>query len=386
MDSKIQLADLTQHEIEALRTKFNLADAHTHQRQSPTQRDIVARLPELWYEAESRLQADFERELIEAFFRLHGQYTALRVRKSLLSYAASISTLAVAMYLNQQRMSVTLVEPCFDNLYEVLKNVGVQLSPLPESVLHDTENLYQELSQRVHTDAVFLVDPNNPTGFTLLKDRRRGFREVIRYCVDHDKLLIIDLCFAAFALCDENLGRFDLYEILEESGVRYVALEDTGKTWPIQDAKCAILTTSDDIWNDVNNIHTSILLNVSPFVLNLVKHYIRDSIADGLTSIRDITHQNRQTAVDVLAGSILEHQNPVANVSVAWFRITSPELSATKLQRVLVENGVYVLPGTYFYWSKPELGERYIRIALARDPEQFSTAIFALREVLEQYE
>ncbi len=48
------------------------------------------------------------------------------------------------------------------------------------------------------TDALFLVDPNNPTGFTLLSDGRRGFEEVVRFCVDHRKLLIIDRCFACF--------------------------------------------------------------------------------------------------------------------------------------------------------------------------------------------
>ncbi len=31
------LDDITQHEISALKTRFNLADAHTHQDQSDTQ-------------------------------------------------------------------------------------------------------------------------------------------------------------------------------------------------------------------------------------------------------------------------------------------------------------------------------------------------------------
>jgi len=32
------LIDITQHEIEALKTEFNLADAHTHQSQSVSQK------------------------------------------------------------------------------------------------------------------------------------------------------------------------------------------------------------------------------------------------------------------------------------------------------------------------------------------------------------
>ena len=53
---KRQHTDITQHEIDALTRRHNLADAHTHQRQSFAQQLIVESLPRLWYEAETRLQ------------------------------------------------------------------------------------------------------------------------------------------------------------------------------------------------------------------------------------------------------------------------------------------------------------------------------------------
>jgi hypothetical protein len=43
-----RVVDLTQHEIDALTMEYNLADAHTHQSQSPTQHQIVGKLPEMW--------------------------------------------------------------------------------------------------------------------------------------------------------------------------------------------------------------------------------------------------------------------------------------------------------------------------------------------------
>ncbi|CAL9326152.1 pyridoxal phosphate-dependent aminotransferase [Streptomyces sp. SudanB182_2057] len=377
-----QLLDLTQHEIQALQTRHNLADAHTHQEQSPTQRDIVANLPELWYEAEKSRQIDLENQFKEAFFRLHGQ-DSVRRDTTMLSYAASISTLVAGMYLSRNGISVSLIEPCFDNLPDVLKNVGVSPRPIPESVLHDADRIYDELVRHVKTDALFLVDPNNPTGFTLLQHGRKGFEEVVRYCVDHDKLFVVDLCFAAFALADPRFGRFDLYKLLDESGVRYIALEDTGKTWPLQDAKCAMLTCSAGLYEEVYNIHTSVLLDVSPFILNFLTRYVEDSIADNMKSIRDVVTTNRETAQKVLAGSLLEHIDPAVNVSVAWFRITDENLKATDLQRKLTEHDVYVLPGTYFFWHTPEKGERYVRMALARDAAEFEEAVLTLREVVD---
>ena len=92
-----KVLDLTQHEIEDLRMGFNLADAHTHQSQSPTQRGIVENVPKLWYEAEQGRQADFEERCVHAFFTLHGQPTATAKSKVLLTYAASISVMVAAM-------------------------------------------------------------------------------------------------------------------------------------------------------------------------------------------------------------------------------------------------------------------------------------------------
>ena len=47
---------LTQHEVKAIKQKYNFADAHTHQSQSPFQLEIVRSLPELWLEAEKTKQ------------------------------------------------------------------------------------------------------------------------------------------------------------------------------------------------------------------------------------------------------------------------------------------------------------------------------------------
>jgi histidinol-phosphate/aromatic aminotransferase/cobyric acid decarboxylase-like protein len=113
----------------------------------------------------------------------------LRIDRTLLSYAASISAIVAAMFVHQRRLSVALVEPCFDNLRALLVNVGVPLQPLPEQVLYDPDLIYERLAQTVAADVVFLVDPNNPTGVSMLKDGRRGFEAVVGFCQDHSKIL-----------------------------------------------------------------------------------------------------------------------------------------------------------------------------------------------------
>lgn len=383
-DVKRSFEDLTQHEIVALRTQHNLADAHTHQKQSPSQRAIVEALPTLWFEAEQSTQYHFEQKFIEAFFELHGQKGVAAMNRTLLAYAASVSMVIIGMYLKRRNLTVSLIEPCFDNLADLLKELQVGLSPLPEDVLADPSTMYENLVATVKTDVVCIVDPNNPTGFTMLAHGEKSFTELIRYCVDHQKTLIMDFCFASFALCDPNVGRIPIYDLLEASGVSYIVIEDSGKTWPVQDAKCALVTTSRDLFEEIYNTQTTVILNVSPFTLNVLEKYVRDSISDGFASVRDTITTNRRTAIELLAGTVLEHVAPVVETSVAWFAIRDPHIDSTQLQQLLIDYDVYILPGTYFFWNSPSLGDRHVRLALAREPEMFRQAVTALAAALNE--
>jgi aspartate/methionine/tyrosine aminotransferase len=378
--------DITQHEISALKTRFNLADAHTHQDQSITQRQIVERLPELWYRAQSHSQYQSEQEFIQAFFSFHGQEHALKRHDEIyLVYAASIAMHITATYLRKRNMSVGLIEPCFDNLHDLLKHMEVPLIALDESLFQSSANVYAKLqTAAANVDAIFLVDPNNPTGSSMFAEGADTFVEVARYCKDHGKLLILDFCFAAFFKTAGG-SRFDAYAILDDIGTQYIIMEDTGKTWPLQDTKCATIMSSQAINADIYSIVTSVLLNVSPFILNVVTQYIRDSSEDDFESVRCVLEVNRTAARHHLKGDFLSYVTPMVETSVAWFEILREGVTADDLQAYLMEYEVYVLPGKYFYWSQPQTGQKYIRLALARKPEEFEQAVKTIALALEHY-
>ncbi|WP_038436449.1 aminotransferase class I/II-fold pyridoxal phosphate-dependent enzyme [Pseudomonas brassicacearum] len=378
--------DITQHEISALKTRFNLADAHTHQDQSVTQREIVNRLPELWYRAQGQSQYQSEQEFIQAFFTFHGQEHALKRHDEIyLVYAASIAMHITATYLRKRNMSVGLIEPCFDNLHDLLKHMEVPLTPLDEALLQSSTDVYAKLqSAAANVDAIFLVDPNNPTGTSMFAEGADTFVEVARYCRDHGKLLILDFCFAAFFKAAGG-SRVDAYAILDDIGTQYIIMEDTGKTWPLQDTKCATIMSSRALNADIYSIVTSVLLNVSPFILNVVTQYIRDSSEDDFESVRSILDVNRAAARRHLQGSFLSYLTPMVETSVAWFEILREDVSADDLQAYLMAYEVYVLPGKYFYWSQPQAGQKFIRLALARKPEEFEQAVETIALALENY-
>ncbi|RMW03887.1 hypothetical protein ALO99_200323 [Pseudomonas coronafaciens pv. porri] len=82
---------------------------------------------------------------------------------------------------------------------------------------------------------------------------------------------------------------------------------------------------------------------------------------------------------------MLKYMQPMIDTSVAWFEILPAGIDADELQTYLLQWDVYVLPGKYFYWSQPEKGQRYIRLALARKPEEFDAAVQMIAHALEHF-
>jgi aspartate/methionine/tyrosine aminotransferase len=378
--------DITQHEIEALKHEYNMSDAHTHQSQSPSQKEIVRRLPELWYEAEQSRYIDIEQKFIRTFFEFRKQPAALRNNTFLVAYSASISTAIVADYFAQKKMSIAVLEPCFDNLVDILKLSNNVLDPLPESVLFESEDVYTALQESVQADAIYITDPNNPTGKSLMMRGEHYWSELIRFCKDYNKLLMVDFCFSPMLYLNEEYIPFDVYEMLEASGISYITLEDTGKSWPIQDMKASILKSSQDVYVDLFDISTVYLLQVSPFALRVLIEYLKDAMLTDFDYTRKLFLKNWETARQYLQGSIATIQEPDTPAPVIWCRLPDG-VDAEEVKEFLEKNNnVHVVPGKYFFWAHPEENKHFFRLALARDAERFTQSMKHLIIGLDTYE
>jgi aspartate/methionine/tyrosine aminotransferase len=385
MNNTLNFADLTQYEAEAIDQEFNFANAFNQQSPSPSQMSIINRLPEIWLDAKQTKQKHLNQKFIETFYITRGLKSALEPNNIMLHYAASISIIHVANYLLKKRLTVSLIEPCFDSLFDVLKHLEVPTYSLKEDLLHNSDDIYDNLKKHIKTDAIFLVDPNNPTGFTMLGlENQNAFQEIVRFCKDYDKLLIIDHCFSNFLMYDDGIELYDTYQVLKESGIKYMTIEDTGKYWSIQNTKVSMLKVSDSLYEEMYSIYTAYILSISPFILNLLSEYILESHRNQFSSTRFLLNQNRTALKEMLHGSILHLPETTAKTCVAWCEIVDSDIKSTQLQEFLLQTKkVYVLPGTFFYWSNPTLGEKYIRIALARDSDNFAQGMKLLREGLD---
>ncbi|MQY15049.1 LL-diaminopimelate aminotransferase [Streptomyces sp. RB5] len=373
-----RLPNLTQYERIGIERELNLADGHARQLSDSTQREITALLPALYTQCESVGQQSVEALFQDTFYRLAGQQSARTHTSTLMCYSASLATDLVAAFLAAERIRVGLLTPCFDNLAGLLRRRGADLVPVPEETVA-TDALGSLLLGPDAPGALFLTLPNNPTGFSLTPD---AFERVVDICAVSGTLLVIDWTFRFFA----NHGTWDQYAVLERSGVRYLCVEDTGKTWPTLDLKCSILATSASLFGRVEELHNDLLLNVSPFVLRLLVAYLNDSLERGLeSSVCHVVRLNREMLHSALDGSILVPASRGNSLSVEWLRITSPALTGIDVVALLAELGIAVLPGDHFHWDAPDIGSRFVRFALARDPEMFARACSRLRSAIDTH-
>jgi aspartate/methionine/tyrosine aminotransferase len=369
------LKNLTSYEIDSLPYAFNLTDGHAYRNWSAAEEAVIARAAELFKRANRRSQATIERAFIADFLRLARQTNDEASVGFLMCFTASMSFEVLANWLRRKRWSVTLIEPAFDNLADIFRRHDIRLNPFPEMIMEEPAETFTARLPDIADECVCLVTPNNPTGATLTEE---NLRRLAAFCAERGKLLVLDNCFRAYLPRDQV---YDQYRIVIDSGVDFVMVEDTGKTWPTAEIKAPFFAVSRarGLFQEMYDIYTDFLLHVSPVSVGLAHQFIRLSQEDDLALIRDVVARNRRTLYDSLAGTYLTPcEKPFS--SIAWLRIDA-SISARDLKRKLDARGIFVLAGDHFYWSDHRRGSGYIRVALVRDPDLFAEAAVRLAEV-----
>ena len=279
----------------------------------------------------------------------------------------------IANVFRQRSYSVALIEPCFDNIADIFCRHDISLTPITEDVLFNPSVLSTIITDEI--DAIFLVSPNNPTGISY---NRETLTEIAAYCASRSILVVVDSTFRFYADRDHH---FNEYEILSDSGVEFIFIEDTGKTWPTHDLKVSLLSTNSEIYNDLHQVHTDFILHVSPFTIKVTTEFIKNSIRDELASVINCVDLNRLYLKEAIENTCLTMVNDSFG-SVAWLRIAN-HYSSNDIVDALKKNNVQVLPGNNFFWSRPELGAQYLRIALTRDGDKFEQAAHIIRDTLQ---
>lgn len=368
-----QPTKLTDYELESMLAQFNFSAGHARYEHQQAACQAFGEVNHYITSSGDKGQQHLERDFVDAFFELAEQRAYIPRERMLFCGSASMSIEIVANYLRMNKLSVALIEPAFDNLADILRRHGVPLAPLSEFSLSPSR-LANTLNT-VESNAIFLVVPNNPTGFLHSK---ADFELLVDYCVRQNKLLILDFCCRFFS---PELLQWDQYKLLENSGVRYVAIEDTGKTWPTEELKVSTLLADRESFTQLQSIYTDIFLHLSPINFIYVTAYIRTSLKQGLArAVWQLPMTNRAMLRDTIS-SLPMSAHSSEQIGVEWIRIDHV-IDDIALVSMLAAQGIRVVPGRFFFWSNPNEHTNFFRVALMRDSKIFAEGMRLFEKIL----
>lgn len=319
-------------------------------------------------------QEEEEIRFARRYFDIAGESTISTIERLLYVSSASLSIEIIANYLRLEGMSVSLLHPTFDNLADIMKRHKLDLRPIEEDVLH-THLESHLLTYSCDTDAIFLVLPNNPTGWSTSEEE---FGYLVEHCQRNDKLLILDFSFRFYSM---ELLSWSQYDVLDRSGIRYVALEDTGKTWPTNELKISLLRADPLTYEKLTPIYRDLFICASPVALAFISTLLEHSLELGLVNtVLPTCARNRQLLHDALLGSPFIPMS-IGTVPIEWIQCPAG-VASQEIEERLRSEGVFVLPGHPFFWNDPPLGDRFFRIALMRDPIRFANDMLTVASVL----
>lgn len=364
---------LTEVEVEGLGYQYNFADGHAYHDVNEHYTAIIDDLQSYWQEGKNRSIPAMEKAFKNQFAELIDSPALQGNDHFSVCPTASNSIDIAAAWLRKENKRTALIEPAFDNLYLLLKRREVDVVSFDEHALKDPEKL-AEVINHGQIDALFLVNPNNPTG---LEMSEAEFVYLVEQCKIHNITLLLDRTFRIY-----GNTQYDDYRILDEAQVDYVVIEDTGKTWPTQDMKISIMVYPKSVSATMRLLYEEVFLCSSNFALALLKQFVAVTAQVGVDATIKNEVRNRYASVkDALEGTPLQVvENPEkCLLPLCWIDISKTGYDDITFAGLLKQHEIAVLPGRYFYWDSKISHTGHIRVSLMKPDREFYEGIAHLK-------
>lgn len=371
-------SNLTQYEYHALKAEMNLADGHSRQDLDPQFQKIFSNLNQIWREAESTCERKMEIRFRDTYASLIESKLLPKCDNFFISPTASSSIDLVAAFLKEKSATVGLIEPCFDNLALLLKRRGVPLIPVAEQELRDPDQIFKQVNRGVF-NYLFIVNPNNPTGFNLSHNE---LCVIATRCRQEDITIIID---ATFRLYGEDPGGAFVDFLIEEK-VSFILIEDTGKSFPTLEQKASMVIADDNKITELRGIYEEVFLCMSNFTLLLLINFFELTRSIGLSHYlhQDVSIRRELTKRSLDCTTLITTADEAQNslLGVEWLDCSRLCLNDIRVTELLGAAGLAVLPGRHFFWSNAELGYQRVRISLMKPMHILSKGLDTLARTL----
>lgn len=376
------LNTLTDFEVAGLKSGYCLADGHAYQDLHPSFQKIVQSLPDIWFDSANKTIPEAEKKFNQDYANFINSPILSNYPNFRICPTASNSIDLIAAVLKHLKLNAVLIEPTFDNLALLVRRRGVQLESIKDEDLFNAANI-DEIDEKFpglkNFGAIFLVNPNNPTGIELTE---RAFRNIISFCKKHNIILVIDNCFRVY-----RKNTFDDYQILIDSNVSFMTLEDTGKVWPTQDLKASLTYFSEDLARIYNEIYNEVYLCVSNFSLGVIASFINETAKIGIeNTILSLVNIRRLRVRQIIDGSIfaIPEVSLNSNLPVEWLVFNDKDKTDFDICNILKKYNLAILPGRQFYWNSSEnpKHQKNVRVSLMKKERIFSSGINILKQYI----
>ena len=328
---------LTEFEVGGLKTAFSFADGHAYHDMPHHLLPVMNRLQAIWREATEKSIPEMEERFKRAVSRIIKSPVLGNHKHYSLCPTASNSIDIAGAWLASKGYAVGLLEPAFDNLHLLLKRRNVEIHSIQEGDLIDLDRLAKKIDDG-KLKSIFIVTPNNPTGFQL---NAQQFRSLSELCKSKGVTMIMDTTFRLY-----SRNGYDEYQILTETGNDYLVIEDTGKTWPTQDTKVSLMAYSASLAHEMRTLYEEVYLCHSNLSVGLLSHLIERTTEVGVDRvIWDEIDRRRAKLNEALRDTSL---TSVVNANacpmpVEWLDCSKTGMADLELVEELSKSGVALL-------------------------------------------
>ena len=367
---------LTEYEVAGLRAAFTFADGHAYHNMPKLLIPVMQNLHGIWQDATKTSIPEMEERFKISMAKIIKSPTLEKHRHYSLCPTASNSIDIAGAWLKTNNYNVGLLEPAFDNLYLLLKRRQINITSIQEEDLTDLDKLKKKIADN-NLDSLFIVSPNNPTGFQM---NEQEFSNLCGFCAGNGIKLVVDTTFRLY-----SRNGYDEYKILEDAGVDYVVIEDTGKTWPTEDLKVSMMAYSKSISAQMRELYEEVYLCSSNFTVALLGNLIDHTITHGVDKViwADVDKRKAQFR-QAIAGTPLLSGAKAGScpMPMEWLDCSKTGMSDLELVDMLKKHDIALLPGRFFYWASQETHTAHVRAALMRPDTMFTNGLNTLKSAL----
>ncbi|HLZ44432.1 MAG TPA: aminotransferase class I/II-fold pyridoxal phosphate-dependent enzyme [Gemmatimonadales bacterium] len=269
---------------------------------------------------------------------------------------------------------VVIFEPFYENYGPdaILCDARPVFVPMPAAGPIDLDRLARAFTAK--TRAIIVCTPNNPTGRVLTRAELTAIAEL---CQRHDAFAVTDEIYEHIYYDGEHIPIATLPGMAD----RTITISGASKTFSVTGWRIGTIVAPPDVTDAIRKVHDFLTVG-APAPL-------QEALATGMETLgreyyaglaRDY-RRRRDILCNGLRAAGFECTPPQgAYYVMADFSALSDLPDDEFSQWLTAEHGVAPVPGSSFY-SRPELGRKYVRFAFCKTEEMLEQAVERLQRV-----